>query len=53
MESIHIFISQNNAPHGFGHNYYPNESYYEGTFMQGMPHGYGRFINANGDYYQG
>ena len=35
---------QNNKPHGKGKLYFPDGSYFEGTFREGKTHGKGRFI---------
>ena len=52
VESI-FFNIKNDAPNGYGTNYYPNGNYFEGTFVEGTPHGYGRLINSQGHYFEG
>lgn len=47
------WIIKNNKPHGKGKLYFPDGSYFEGTFKEGKTHGKGRFIEFNGNYFEG
>jgi len=38
---------------GYGKLYFPDNSYYSGSFKDDKAEGYGRLHHPNGDYYQG
>lgn len=44
---------KDDEPHGLGELYFPDGSYYEGTFAHGFAHGDGRYIFSKGNYYEG
>ncbi|EGR34337.1 hypothetical protein IMG5_015760 [Ichthyophthirius multifiliis] len=44
---------QNGQRHGFGKEFYKNQSYYVGEFLNNQKHGKGRLQYKDGSYYQG
>lgn len=51
--TVTVILTQSSKPHGRGKLYFPDGSYFEGTFSECKAIGRGRFIESNGNFYEG